>query len=53
MFYDSTQGVALAEVEIDTLTGDFSVLRSDIKMVEQTSFMSLTLGYRSDYQRCD
>ena len=40
MFYYFTQGVALAEVEIDTLTGDFSVLRSDIKMVEQTSFMS-------------
>jgi xanthine dehydrogenase/oxidase len=33
MFYYFTQGVALSEVEIDTLTGDFSVLRSDIKMV--------------------
>jgi xanthine dehydrogenase/oxidase len=33
MFYYFTQGVALAEVEIDTLTGDFTVLRSDIKMV--------------------
>jgi xanthine dehydrogenase/oxidase len=33
MFYYFTQGVALAEVEIDTLTGDFSVLRTDIKMV--------------------
>jgi xanthine dehydrogenase/oxidase len=33
MFYYFTQGVALAEVEIDTLTGDFSVLRADIKMV--------------------
>jgi xanthine dehydrogenase/oxidase len=32
MFYYFTQGVALAEVEIDTLTGDFTVLRSDIKM---------------------
>jgi xanthine dehydrogenase/oxidase len=36
MFYYFTQGVALAEVEIDTLTGDFSVLRADIKMVWQT-----------------
>jgi xanthine dehydrogenase/oxidase len=34
MFYYFTQGVALSEVEIDTLTGDFSVLRSDIKMVD-------------------
>ena len=33
MFYYFTQGVALSEVEIDTLTGDFTVLRSDIKMV--------------------
>jgi xanthine dehydrogenase/oxidase len=33
MFYYFTQGVALSEVEIDTLTGDFSVLRSEIKMV--------------------
>jgi xanthine dehydrogenase/oxidase len=33
MFYYFTQGVALAEVEIDALTGDFSVLRADIKMV--------------------
>ena len=35
MFYYFTQGVALSEVEIDTLTGDFSVLRSDVKMVSQ------------------
>ena len=33
MFYYFTQGVALSEVEIDTLTGDFTVLRSDLKMV--------------------
>jgi xanthine dehydrogenase/oxidase len=36
MFYYFTQGVALAEVEIDTLTGDFTVLRTDIKMVRCT-----------------
>lgn len=40
MFYYFTQGVALAEVEIDTLTGDFSVLRADIKMV--CRFQNLT-----------
>lgn len=28
----STQGVAAAEVELDTLTGDHTVLRVDIKM---------------------
>jgi xanthine dehydrogenase/oxidase len=34
MFFYFTAGVALAEVEIDTLTGDFSVLRADMKMVD-------------------
>ena len=43
MFYYFTQGVALAEVEIDTLTGDFSVLRADIKMVPNHSTHPLTL----------
>jgi xanthine dehydrogenase/oxidase len=28
----STQGVAAAEVEVDTMTGDHTVLRVDIKM---------------------
>jgi xanthine dehydrogenase/oxidase len=32
MFFYFTQGVAAAEVEIDTLTGDFTVRRADIKM---------------------
>lgn len=32
MFFYFTQGVAAAEVEIDTLTGDFTVLRADVKM---------------------
>ncbi|MCJ1314488.1 hypothetical protein MMC25_008170 [Agyrium rufum] len=32
MFYYFTQGVAAAEVEIDTLTGDFTCLRADLKM---------------------
>ena len=32
MFYYFTQGVAAAEVEIDTLTGDWTCLRADIKM---------------------
>jgi xanthine dehydrogenase/oxidase len=32
MFFYFTQGVAAASVEIDTLTGDFTVLRADIKM---------------------
>lgn len=32
MFYYFTQGVAAAEVEIDTLTGDCTCLRADIKM---------------------
>jgi len=31
MFYYFTQGVAAAEVEIDTLTGDWTCLRADIK----------------------
>jgi xanthine dehydrogenase/oxidase len=44
MFYYFTQGVALAEVEIDTLTGDFSVLRADIKMV--CIFQNLTDHFR-------
>jgi len=32
MFFYFTQGVAAAEVAIDTLTGSFTVLRADIKM---------------------
>jgi len=32
MFFYFTQGVAVSEVEIDVLTGDHSVLRSDIMM---------------------
>ena len=32
MFYYFTQGVAAAEVEIDTLTGDWTCLRADILM---------------------
>jgi xanthine dehydrogenase/oxidase len=32
MFYYFTQGVAAAEVEIDTLTGDWTCLRADVKM---------------------
>lgn len=32
MFFYFTQGAALAEVEIDTLTGDWTCLRADIKM---------------------
>jgi xanthine dehydrogenase/oxidase len=32
MFFYFTQGVAAAEVEIDTLTGDFTVRRADVKM---------------------
>ncbi|KAL2046816.1 hypothetical protein N7G274_000834 [Stereocaulon virgatum] len=32
MFYYFTQGVAAAEVEIDTLTGSWTCLRADIKM---------------------
>ncbi|KAJ9619157.1 hypothetical protein H2203_008485 [Taxawa tesnikishii (nom. ined.)] len=32
MFFYFTQGVAAAEVEIDTLTGDWTPLRADIKM---------------------
>ncbi|RPB28040.1 xanthine dehydrogenase [Terfezia boudieri ATCC MYA-4762] len=32
MFFYFTQGVAVAEVEIDTLTGDWTCLRADIKM---------------------
>lgn len=32
MFFYFTQGVALSEVEIDTLTGDWTCLRADIKM---------------------
>ncbi|KAF8469090.1 Molybdopterin-binding domain of aldehyde dehydrogenase-domain-containing protein [Kalaharituber pfeilii] len=32
MFFYFTQGVAVSEVEIDTLTGDWTCLRSDIKM---------------------
>ncbi|KAI5852575.1 Molybdopterin-binding domain of aldehyde dehydrogenase-domain-containing protein [Morchella snyderi] len=32
MYFYYTQGAALAEVEIDTLTGDWTCLRADIKM---------------------
>ncbi|KAF8539986.1 molybdopterin binding aldehyde oxidase/xanthine dehydrogenase [Trichophaea hybrida] len=32
MYFYFTQGAALSEVEIDTLTGDWTCLRSDIKM---------------------
>ncbi|KAK2743120.1 hypothetical protein FQN55_007571 [Onygenales sp. PD_40] len=32
MYYYFTQGVACTEVELDTLTGDHTVLRTDIKM---------------------
>jgi len=32
MFFYFTQGVAAAEVEIDTLTGDWTCLRADVKM---------------------
>ena len=32
MFYYFTQGAAAAEVEVDTLTGDWTCLRADIKM---------------------
>ncbi|KAI9741211.1 MAG: hypothetical protein M1834_002925 [Cirrosporium novae-zelandiae] len=32
MFYYFTQGVTAAEVELDTLTGDWTCLRADIKM---------------------
>lgn len=32
MFFYFTQGVAAAEVEVDTLTGDFTCLRADLKM---------------------
>lgn len=32
LFHYFTQGVALAEVELDTLTGDSTVLRVDLKM---------------------
>lgn len=32
MFFYFTQGVAMSEVEVDTLTGDWTCLRADIKM---------------------
>ena len=32
MYFYFTQGVATAEVEIDTLTGDWTALRADVKM---------------------
>lgn len=32
MFYYFTQGVAAAEIELDTLTGDWTCLRADLKM---------------------
>lgn len=33
MYYYWTQGVAVTEVELDVLTGDHHVLRTDIMMV--------------------
>lgn len=33
MYYYFTQGVAITEVELDVLTGDHTVLRTDIMMV--------------------
>lgn len=41
MYYYWTQGVGISEVELDTLTGDHTVLRTDIMMVSAT-----TLSYR-------
>jgi xanthine dehydrogenase/oxidase len=35
MYYYWTQGAAASEVELDLLTGDHTVLRSDIMMVRQ------------------
>ncbi|CCU77189.1 xanthine dehydrogenase HxA [Blumeria hordei DH14] len=32
MFFYFTQGVAMAEVEVDTLTGEWTCLRADVKM---------------------
>jgi len=32
MFFYFTQGVAMSEVEVDTLTGDWTCLRADVKM---------------------
>ncbi|KAH8599158.1 Molybdopterin-binding domain of aldehyde dehydrogenase-domain-containing protein [Bisporella sp. PMI_857] len=32
MFFYFTQGVSMAEVEVDTLTGDWTCLRADVKM---------------------
>jgi xanthine dehydrogenase/oxidase len=32
MFFYFTQGVSAAEVELDTLTGDWTCLRADVKM---------------------
>jgi xanthine dehydrogenase/oxidase len=32
MFFYFTQGVAMSEVELDTLTGDWTCLRADVKM---------------------
>lgn len=36
MYYYWTQGVAVTEVELDVLTGDHHVLRTDIMMVSLT-----------------
>ena len=36
MYYYWTQGAAVSEVELDLLTGDHTVLRSDIMMVRHT-----------------
>jgi xanthine dehydrogenase/oxidase len=37
MYYYFTQGAAISEVELDLLTGDHTVLRSDIMMVSDCS----------------
>lgn len=39
MYYYWTQGVAVSEVELDTLTGDHTVLRTDIMMVSAIEFL--------------
>jgi xanthine dehydrogenase/oxidase len=38
MYYYFTQGAACSEVELDLLTGDHTVLRTDIMMVSQFNF---------------
>lgn len=39
MYYYFTQGVAITEVELDVLTGDHTVLRTDIMMVSVGSVL--------------